>query len=179
MKSHRRSAVLAVACAAVIGLALGGCASASSTTTGSMSTSPSQSTQTQASYSKMPMSASASASATMDKSDMDCAPCMSKGKVPAVSGTVKVVDGVQVLEIGIKDNAYSPNTFSAKSGMPIKVVFTGKASDCLAKPTFPKLNKSVDISTTGQGTMELGALQPGTYELTCGMHSHGGNLVVQ
>ena len=108
-----------------------------------------------------------------------CALCASKGKVPSVKGAVKVVGGVQVIEIGIKDSAYSPNTFTAKAGVPIRVEVTGKASDCLAKPTFPKLNKSVDIGKTGSGTIELGVLSAGTYELTCGMGSHGGQIVVE
>ena len=110
---------------------------------------------------------------------MACALCATKGKVPGVSGTVKVVDGVQVIEIGIKGEAYSPNTFTAKAGMPIKVVFSGKADGCLAKPTFPKLNKSVNIGQTGSGTMDLGVLTAGTYELTCGMGSHGGQITVE
>jgi len=125
------------------------------------------------------MSTSSNATGSMDMSDMDCALCANKGNVPSVKGTVKVANGVQVVEIGIKDKAYSPNTFMAKSGMPIKVVVTGKASDCLANPTFPKLNKSVDIEKTGSGTIELGSLTAGTYELTCGMGSHGGQITVE
>lgn len=110
---------------------------------------------------------------------MACALCASKGNVPSVNGTVRVVDGVQVVEIGVKDNAYDPNTFTAKVGMPIKVVFAGEARNCLAKPTFPRLNKSVNIGDTGSGTIDLGALAAGTYELTCGMGSHGGQIIVQ
>jgi len=111
--------------------------------------------------------------------DMSCAPCATKGKVPAVNGTATVVDGVQVVEIGIKDEAYSPNMFTVKAGMPVKVVFAGAASDCLAKPKFPALKKSVDIGATGKGTIELGTLAAGTYELTCGMGSHGGSITVE
>jgi hypothetical protein len=125
------------------------------------------------------MTASSKASGSAGASGMACGLCATKGKVPSVNGTVKVVDGVQVLEIGIKGETYNPNTFTAKAGMPIKVVFTGKADHCLAKPTFPKLKKSVNIGQSGSGTIDLGALTPGTYELTCGMGSHGGQLTVE
>jgi plastocyanin domain-containing protein len=127
----------------------------------------------------MAKAGSSTAKGAMAASDMPCGPCATKGQTPVVNGTVKTVDGVQVVEIGIKDEAYTPNVFAAKAGAPIKVVFTGKASACLAKPTFPKLNKSTNLGATGSGTIDLGALTPGTYELTCGMGSHGGNLVVQ
>jgi plastocyanin domain-containing protein len=160
------SALVLLLAASAIGLA--GCGSSGSMPAASSPAKPATA-----------MTASSQSSASADMADMGCGLCAAKGNVPTVSGTVKVVDGVQVAEIGIKDNVYTPNTFTAKSGMPIKVVFTGEASKCLAKPTFSKLNKSVSIAQSGSGTIELGTLAAGTYELTCGMGSHGGNIIVE
>jgi plastocyanin domain-containing protein len=98
---------------------------------------------------------------------------------PMVDGAVKSENGVQVIAVGIKDGYYSPNTFAAKSGGPIKVVFTGKATDCLANPTFKSLNKTVNIEKTGTGTIDLGTLKVGTYEFGCSMGMTGGKIVVQ
>ena len=109
----------------------------------------------------------------------ECAACGGKGMAPMVEGSVKTSNGAQVADVGIKNGYYSPNVFTAKAGVPTKVVFTGKATDCLASPTFKSLNKTVNIEKTGSGTIDLGALAPGTYEFGCSMGMVGGKIVVQ
>jgi len=166
MKGRRTAlVVLLLAASSVALLGVAGCSSAQAPT------------QTGSAPVKSPM-ATQVGSSSAGMAQMDCGPCKGKGKVSTV-GTVKVVDGVQVVEIGIVGGTYAPNTFTAKAGMPIKVTVSGKATKCMAKPTFPALKKSVNIADTGTGTIDLGTLSAGTYELTCGMGSHGGNLIVQ
>jgi len=169
MKGRRTAlVVLLLAASSVALLGVAGCSSAQAPT------------QTGSAPAKSPMATQVGSSSTgsVGMAQMDCGPCKGKGKVSTV-GTVKVVDGVQVVEIGIVGGTYAPNTFTAKAGMPIKVTVSGKATKCMAKPTFPALKKSVNIADTGTGTIDLGTLSAGTYELTCGMGSHGGNLIVQ
>jgi len=42
-----------------------------------------------------------------------------------------------------------------------------------------RITQKADFTQTGEATMDLGTLSPGTYDLTCGMDSAGGSLVVQ
>ena len=116
-----------------------------------------------------------------DPNAQNCISCTAGKMAPVVSGTVKVANGVQVIDVAIKDGTYTPNRFTAKAGMPINVVFTvvGKpATDCLANPTMKSLNKTLNI-TTGTKTLELGTVAPGTYEFTCSMGMNVGKIVVQ
>jgi len=113
---------------------------------------------------------------TMPK--MTCPMC-NKGAPTAEKGTATEVDGVQVVNITLKDGYYSPNEISIKAGMPAKLVFTGVAKDCSGKPKIAELNMQADFTKTGEATMDLGTVAAGTYKLTCGMESPGGSLTVQ
>lgn len=108
-----------------------------------------------------------------------CSACAGEGMAPMVEGSVQNANGVQVVAVGIKNGYYSPNVFVAKAGQPVSVVFTGKATECLAHPTFKTLKKTVDIEKTASGTIDLGTLPPGTYEFGCKMGMVGGKIVVQ
>jgi plastocyanin domain-containing protein len=88
-------------------------------------------------------------------------------------------NGTQVIAIGVKDGYYNPNQFKASAGSPIKVTFTGKTKGCLGMPILKSLGKKADFNRSGTATIELGTLQPGTYEFTCGMGMTGGKIVVQ
>lgn len=138
----------------------------------------------------------------------ECAACAGLGTAPIVVGTVTVipdaqgtstgggsgggmmggggqaaptatVGGTQVASVLIKNGYYSPNVFYVISSLPVRVVFTGSATGCLANPTFQKLGKTVNFEKTGYGVIDLGKLAPGTYEFTCGMDTFGGRIVVQ
>jgi plastocyanin domain-containing protein len=90
-------------------------------------------------------------------------------------------NGMQMIDISIKDGTYTPNRFTAKKGMPIEVMFTvvGKpAGDCLANPTFKSLDKTVHI-TMGSKALKLGTLAAGTYQFGCAMGMNTGDIVVQ
>ena len=174
MNLRRAATIGTFLCAVLIIAAITGCSAASGPKMGAATGAAPNPTASTASNSTLKASGGA-----MAASEMPCGQCANKGKVPTVSGAVKVVDGVQVVEVGMKDELYTPNTFAAKAGMPIKVVFTGKALACQSKPTFSTLKKSVDIKTTGTGTIDLGTLAAGTYEFDCAMGSYGGKIVVE
>ncbi len=88
-------------------------------------------------------------------------------------------NGVQVISIAVDGGYYVPNTVTASAGTPIKVVFTGKAKGCVAKPTFKSLGKSGDLTGTGKATIDLGTLAPGVYEFTCSMGMNTGTITVE
>jgi hypothetical protein len=109
---------------------------------------------------------------------MTCPMC--NDGAPAVEkGTATEENGVQVVNVTLKDGYYSPNEITIEAGMPAKLIFTGEAKDCAGKPMIAELNKKADFTQTGEATMDLGTLSAGTYELTCGMGSEGGSLIVQ
>lgn len=107
-----------------------------------------------------------------------CSTCGGAGMAPKVTGEVAMEDGTQVLRVGVAGGYYSPNQFVVKAGAPVKVVFTGSAKGCLAKPTFKELGKKADF-TTGEATIDLDVLEPGTYGFTCGMGMVGGSITAE
>jgi len=149
----------------VMAFAFTGCASQPTAQEPAANVQPAASTsQSQASQDMMP--------------EMTCPMC-NKGAPAAEKGTASEEDGVQIVRITLKEGYYSPNEITIKSGMPAKLVFAGEAKDCSGKPKIAELNKQVDFTGTGEATMDLGTVSPGTYKLTCGMGSDGGTLVVQ
>jgi len=129
---------------------------------------------------KKPMDAAAGGMAS-DANSQGCSAC-SKGVEPAPAvGAAEVVDGTQVVTVGIVDGYYTPNQFTVESGKPVEVVFRveGKpAKACVSKPQFEKLGKTVTL-TEGEKSIDLGMLEPGTYEFTCGMGANKGSITVQ
>ena len=108
-----------------------------------------------------------------------CYGCSGKGTPPVVEGKATIENGKQVVRVKIVNGYYSTNRITAQAGMPIKVVFTGKAKDCIGKPKFGSLGKQIDIRQTGRGTIDLGTLSPGNYRFTCGMGGTPGSISVQ
>lgn len=109
-----------------------------------------------------------------------CTSCwVDKGApAPAFPGETKLVDGVQVLNVGLVGGYYRPNRFTVQAGVPVKVVFTGYAQDCLGQPEFPELGLKGDMSS-GQAVFPLGELEQGTYQFTCSMGVNEGEITAE
>lgn len=166
-RSARKSVLVGLAVAlTVLVAAVAGCASQSTANVSATDAKPMASAeQTQ------------TAGGTMAKK-MTCPMC-NVGAPAVEKGAAKVENGVQVARITLKGEYYSPNEIEIKAGVPAKLIFTGVAKDCAGKPKIAALNKQVDFTKTGEATMDLGTLSAGTYQLTCGMDSAGGSLVVR
>ena len=95
---------------------------------------------------------------------------------PETPGTAQVVGGVQKIEIAVT-GVYSPNVVNLKAGIPADVTFTG-GQGCTTVVHSQELGFSEDLST-GPKTVKLKALQPGTYQFSCGMDMVFGKVVVQ
>lgn len=110
-----------------------------------------------------------------------CSSCwIDKGApAPPYPGETTMVEGVQLLNVGLVDGYYRPNRFTVQAGVPVKVVFTGFAQDCLGQPEFPELGLKGDLSATGQAVFPLGELEPGTYEFTCSMGVNEGEITAE
>lgn len=104
-----------------------------------------------------------------------CACC---GNVnPEVAGTrgkTVMKDGYQEAEIKV-NGGYKPETLEAKAGIPLKLTFTQGTSSCDSIINLGGI--TVDV-TRGPQTVELQALEPGTYEYTCWMNMLKGRIVV-
>lgn len=121
---------------------------------------------------------SASPATTSAKAQV-CAACWGDGSPqPRVAGTASQKDGVQVLTVGLVGGWYEPNRFTVRAGMPVTVVFTGRAEGCLAEPEFPELGVKANLAG-GQVTVALGRLKPGTYTFTCSMGVNEGRITVE
>ena len=109
-----------------------------------------------------------------------CASCWvdKGGPAPAVRGETTMVDGVQVLEVGLVGGYYRPNRFTVQAGVPVRVVFTGWAQDCLGRPEFPELGLKGDMSS-GQAVFPIGELKPGSYTFTCSMGVNEGTITAK
>jgi hypothetical protein len=109
-----------------------------------------------------------------------CASCWKdKGApAPAVPGKTEMVDGVQVVRVGLVDGYYRPNRFVVRAGVPVVAVFTGWAQDCLGQPEFPEVGVKGDLSS-GRAIIELGKLEPGTYTFTCSMGVNEGRITAR
>ena len=108
-----------------------------------------------------------------------CASCWGDGSPdPTVAGVTEVEDGVQVLRVGLVDGYYEPNEFTVRAGLPVTVIFTGRAEGCLAEPEFPELGVKADL-TSGEATVDLGPLDPGTYSFTCSMGVNEGTITAE
>ena len=109
-----------------------------------------------------------------------CSSCwVDKGApAPPFSGETVMLDGVQVLNVGLVEGYYRPNRFTVQAGVPVKVVFTGWAQDCLGQPEFPELGLKGDLSN-GQAVFPLGELEPGAYTFTCSMGVNEGVITAE
>lgn len=109
-----------------------------------------------------------------------CASCWKdKGAPsPAVPGETEMVDGVQVVRVGLVDGYYRPNRFKVRAGVRVVAVFTGWAEDCLGQPEFPEVGVKGDLSS-GRAVMDLGKLAPGTYTFTCAMGVNEGRITAE
>jgi hypothetical protein len=163
---------------AVAALSIAGCsAKATPASTKAPTTSGSTSMMAQqasAKSSKMPGMSTSSKDAT----GQVCAECAGDGKPCQVKGQATVENGVQVVAIALKGGYYTPNNFTVKANMPVRVTFSGAAKGCLAHPTFKSLGKKADV-TTGSASLDLGTLKPGVYQFSCGMGVNIGSITVQ
>ncbi|MDO8879643.1 MAG: cupredoxin domain-containing protein [Coriobacteriia bacterium] len=82
---------------------------------------------------------------------------------------------VQRIEV-VDDHGFKPAFIRAKSGVPAEIVF-GPGTECRVSIKFPQLGIEADIS---QGaTVQLPAMEPGTYDILCGGDGSEGSIVVE
>ncbi|GAD83338.1 hypothetical protein FEK33_21295 [Nocardia asteroides NBRC 15531] len=102
------------------------------------------------------------------------------GEPPVADASAAMVaTGVQVVTITARTGAYTPGNVEAKSGVPTTlVVKTNGVQGCIRSMVIPSLGIQKILPTTGETRIDLGVLQPGRLDYTCGMGMYSGMLTV-
>ncbi|MFC9966497.1 MULTISPECIES: urease accessory protein UreH domain-containing protein [Nocardia] len=99
---------------------------------------------------------------------------------PAADASAAIVaDGVQTLTVTAKTGAYSPENIEAVSGVPTTlVVKTSRTQGCVRSMVLPSLGITTTLPTSGETRIDLGTLQPGRLDYTCGMGMYSGIITI-
>jgi len=94
----------------------------------------------------------------------------------ATPAEVSADGAAQSITISDNGSGLVPNIISARAGLPLTMTF-GPGTECRTTVTLPALGASAEI--IDGGTIELAALEPGTYEIMCSGGGNEGVLIVQ
>lgn len=95
----------------------------------------------------------------------------------AVAAPPVDADGVQRIVILTRSTSYSPAAVTARAGVPTKLTFrTDNASGCTRAVVLRSFGIQKVLPATGDTTIDVGILQPGTYRYTCGMGMYSGSI---
>ncbi|MGN2642146.1 MULTISPECIES: urease accessory protein UreH domain-containing protein [Nocardia] len=98
---------------------------------------------------------------------------------PADATAATVTDGVQLVTITARTGAYTPGNVEAKAGVPTTlVVKTNGVQGCIRSLVIPSLGIQKVLPSTGETRIDLGVLQPGRLDYTCGMGMYSGLLTI-
>lgn len=97
---------------------------------------------------------------------------------PAVAA-VAASDGVQQITIAV-EGGYSPSAVRARRDTPIRLIFDRKeSSSCSEELVIGALGVRRFLKPFAKTTVDLPPLEPGTYDITCGMSMLHGKLEVE
>jgi len=86
----------------------------------------------------------------------------------------------KIARISVENGVYHPVRLRIAAHQPVQIEFLRKdASPCTEMVVFPALNVSHELALNSNTTIQLPALQPGTYEFHCQMRMYRGELEVQ
>lgn len=99
---------------------------------------------------------------------------------PAADATAATItNGAQTLTINANTGSYSPKNIEATSGVPTTlVVKTSGTQGCIRSMVFPSLGITKTLPTSGETRIDLGTLQPGRLDYTCGMGMYSGMITI-
>jgi hypothetical protein len=111
--------------------------------------------------------------------DGECASgCCSSGEAgPLISGEASVSGDVQRVSVDVSKGYFDPGEIVLTAGVPTEITFS-EGRGCMAEVMFEQFGILEDL-TSGGAVITLPALDPGTYEFSCGMRMVFGTLVVR
>ncbi len=88
-------------------------------------------------------------------------------------------DGVVEIPLTIRDTQYHPSTLALPAGQRIRLVVDRQEDvGCSAQLAIPQLGVLADLKPNGTTFVDVPAVKPGRYTLTCGMGMMSGTLEV-
>ena len=99
------------------------------------------------------------------------------GRAAPVAAPPLGADGVQRIVIEARAGGYSPSNVTARAGVPTEVTLrTNNTRGCTRSIVMSSFGVQKVLPTTGDTTIDVGELEPGTYRYTCGMGMYGGSI---
>ena len=87
--------------------------------------------------------------------------------------------GVQEVTIAVQ-GGYAPAEVRVRAGVPVRIEFNRQeTSSCSEEVVFPEQAIRKFLPAFETTTVDLGALEKGSYEFTCGMGMLRGKLIVE
>lgn len=87
-----------------------------------------------------------------------------------------VIETVQQVDVAVTDG-YDPDTIIVSPGIPVRLAFS-EGHGCLGKVVFEGLGIEADLENGG-ASIDLEALEPGTYPFSCGMRMVHGRVIAE
>ncbi|MEV0464278.1 sulfite exporter TauE/SafE family protein [Nocardia tengchongensis] len=99
---------------------------------------------------------------------------------PAADTTATTVDaGTQTVTITARSSSYSPANVKVKAGLPTTLmVRTDHTQGCIRALVIRDLGMQKILPATGETRIDLGVLQPGRLDYTCGMGMYSGTITI-
>lgn len=99
--------------------------------------------------------------------------------VQSASSSVRVIDGVQNIDISVLPNGYKPRLVKVKSGMPIKMNLTTTGGlGCTSAFAIPQLGIRKRLTEGVTQSIDIAAQNPGKITWTCSMGMYYGVMEV-
>lgn len=93
--------------------------------------------------------------------------------------TVPVVDGAQVVKIGVFNQGYSPNYFRVVAGVPVQLTLeSNETYSCALAFVFKEFEINTFLASTDSQTFFFTPQTPGKYLFTCSMGMYTGTVEV-
>ncbi|MDF2606128.1 MAG: hypothetical protein K0S34_318 [Bacillales bacterium] len=93
---------------------------------------------------------------------------------------VELVNGEQIATVQVNGYGYGPGTIEVQSGIPTKLKFVVDATaGCARQVVSDDLGFSEILMNNEEKLVDIGTLQPGTYQYRCGMGMYWGTIVVK
>lgn len=104
---------------------------------------------------------------------------MGLGTPQATAASVSTADGRQVAVLTATTGSYSPANIAVRAGLPTTLlVRSDGAQGCVRSFVIPAMNKQWILPENGETPIDLGELQPGQLDYSCGMGMYTGRLTI-
>jgi uncharacterized protein len=100
-------------------------------------------------------------------------------EAPADTSAASTVEGQQTVVITARTGSYSPANVQVRSGLPTTlVVKSDNAQGCVRSFVIPDRNVERILPAKGETKIDLGVLEPGKLDYSCGMGMYTGVITV-